>query len=114
MVFARFVLEHMVSEIMVFEHIVFRNALFSQKDGRRRKQASAPQEMIAENSAGLLSIANVQQVIDGAEYVVSAGGVLHESVRQLSVFYAGIIGHDDLCIRTGIFERAGQLVTVRF
>src|ERR1043166_10083583 len=84
---------------------------------RRRqlpKQAPAPQAMIAGNSGGLLPVAKVEQVIDGAEYVLSAGGVLHERVGQLSVFYAVIVGHEDLCIRGGIFERAGQQVAVSF
>src|SRR5262252_2629681 len=50
--------------------------------GSRQKQAPAPQAMIASNSAGLLLVASVEQMIDGAEYVLSAGGVLHERIGQ--------------------------------
>ena len=91
------------------KHTVFRKTRWSSP-----KQAPAPQAMIAKNSAGRLPAANVEQMIDGAEYVLSAGGVLHERVRQLSVSYAGRVGYEDLCLRIGIFERAGQHIAINF
>src|SRR5579864_5908141 len=81
---------------------------------RPKASACSSGKMIAENSAGLLAVAKVEQVIDGAEYVLSAGGVLHERVGEFCVFYAGIVGHDDLCAGIGIFERAGQQVALGF